>query len=824
MDGSGLKEIRETVYGENAVVHMMSGKAVQRAFRGHLLVDQCLTRQIVAKIVEGDPGFQDQVDELDRLYMLMETGECALESLLESDCVRTIHNTLALKKDDLARTSKTSKLWVNYQHMLGIARALVAADRMGSWEMHLGAISACMPIFAAASHPNYLKSARLYLQNMHALKDDNPEVHQKFQSGFHVIRRSSQYWAGLGSDLVIEQTLMRSLKSQGGLTRGSGMSEHQRTVWAMSSTASSAYNLAMQELTTRSYTTAEQHKELSASRVSRDETDLGKVAEKLASFTPFSADELLRNIITGINANEDVNVQDLFEIGKDVVQKMDGQSVFSYSHKRSLKVKTLASSKNVKVSEDRSIDPALLFQRFLVVSQTGDLRLDDVMSYELCLYPMSLFEGKDILRQADKPQLAEAIRNYVKTKSDNGVMQTVPVTEHYVLDGGSLLHRLKWTEGSTYSSIADHYASFTVEHYGRVIVVFDGYEDGPSIKDCTHQRRSQKLKANKVNITEVTQFVGKKENFLSNGANKQALIQLIMEGMRQNGCDVIQAEGDADVEIAKAAINMSAFRPTTRIGEDTDLLVLLLYHAEVSKCIELYFRSDKAKSHVYNIKVLKQVLGEAVCNDLLFLHAFTGCDSVSRVFGIGKKVGFQRIIKKEKAMKDCSKAFSTPKQSQDVVETNGCKAMVALFNADQKDSLASIRYNMLCKKAARAKMFVTPERLPPTASACKFHSLRTYYQVMEWMGCSDEMEPCEWGWKVEVDKLVPVMTEKSPAPDALIKMIHCNCSEGCNTLRCTCRKHGLQCTSACGHCQDGKCDNMTNDPVVDDDDDDDDDA
>jgi len=90
--------------------------------------------------------------------------------------------------------------------------------------------------------------------------------------------------------------------------------------------------------------------------------------------------------------------------------------------------------------------------------------------------------------------------------------------------------------------------------------------------------------------------------------------------------------------------SMSAFRPTTLIGEDTNLLVLLLYHAEVSRCNALYFRSDKAESHVYNIKVLKQVLGEAVCNDLLFLHAFTGCDSVFRVFGIGKKLGFQRTL------------------------------------------------------------------------------------------------------------------------------------------------------------------------------------
>jgi len=119
---------------------------------------------------------------------------------------------------------------------------------------------------------------------------------------------------------------MCSLKSQGGLTRGSGISKHQRTVRAMSSAVSSAYNFAMQELTARSYTTSEQHKELSASRMRRDETDLGKVGEKLDSFTPFSADESLHNIITGIDTNENVNVLDLFKIRKDIAQKMDGQS------------------------------------------------------------------------------------------------------------------------------------------------------------------------------------------------------------------------------------------------------------------------------------------------------------------------------------------------------------------------------------------------------------------------------------------------------------------------------------------------------------------
>ena len=35
------------------------------------------------------------------------------------------------------------------------------------------------------------------------------------------------------------------------------------------------------------------------------------------------ADKSLQNYITGINSNEDVNGQDLFEIGKDIVLRID---------------------------------------------------------------------------------------------------------------------------------------------------------------------------------------------------------------------------------------------------------------------------------------------------------------------------------------------------------------------------------------------------------------------------------------------------------------------------------------------------------------------
>ena len=39
MKGSGLEEALETVYGPNPVAHMISGKAISRALRGHFLVE-----------------------------------------------------------------------------------------------------------------------------------------------------------------------------------------------------------------------------------------------------------------------------------------------------------------------------------------------------------------------------------------------------------------------------------------------------------------------------------------------------------------------------------------------------------------------------------------------------------------------------------------------------------------------------------------------------------------------------------------------------------------------------------------------------------------
>ena len=113
--------------------------------------------------------------------------------------------------------------------MVDILNKFIKAERTGNWDLHLQAVRNMLPYFASSGHNSYAKSVYLYLQMMNDLPQTHPEVYRSFQSGLHVVRRGDHYWAGLSTDLVIEQVIMRSVKTTGGLTRGRGFLK--RKVW-----------------------------------------------------------------------------------------------------------------------------------------------------------------------------------------------------------------------------------------------------------------------------------------------------------------------------------------------------------------------------------------------------------------------------------------------------------------------------------------------------------------------------------------------------------------------------------------------------------------
>jgi hypothetical protein len=204
--------------------------------------------------------------------------------------------------------------------------------------------------------------------------------------------------------------------------------------------------------------------------------------------------------------------------------------------------------------------------------------------------------------------------------------------------------------------------------------------------------------------------------------------------------------------------------------------------------------------------VVKETLGVAVCSNILFVHAILGCDTTSRLFGVGKRVGLKKLHNSTHFLQQAEVFHSVHAIKEDVAKA-GEQALVCIYNGKPDESLDSLRHKQFCEKVATSTMHIKPHTLPPTSAAAQHHSYRVYWQVQEWRGDGFNLNPNDWGWKVHEGLMVPVMTDMEPAPKALLEIIRCNCKEGCATLRCTCRKHGIDCSAACGNCKGVGCAN-----------------
>ena len=156
----------------------------------------------------------------------------------------------------------------------------------------------------------------------------------------------------------------------------------------------------------------------------------------------------------------------------------------------------------------------------------------------------------------------------------------------------------------------------------------------------------------------------KKEEFLANKVNKQKFILHLGERLQQSGCTVNRAAGDADLLIAQTPFSLrDHFRPFL-FGDDTDLLVLLCFYAEMD-AHDLFFRPEPKQScktkRVWNIKETKNLLGPSVCKNILFVHALLGCDTTSSIYGIGKGVALHKI-KTDALFREQADVFATKEE------------------------------------------------------------------------------------------------------------------------------------------------------------------
>jgi hypothetical protein len=821
MAGSGLEELFGLIYGQDTVTHMLSGKAYARAMRAHYLVESALTIKLLRFILPVADKCSHRCIEGITTEEMLELQTTVLEtwskkiavddsSILDSRILRKVNEQLSNLKTELSSESRTARLWMQYIHYIDIVKQFIMAERTSNWHLHLKSVADMLNLFAATGHNNYAKSARLYLQLMVELPSTHPWLYEMYSKhGLHSARRSDRFWAGLSTDLLIEQTMMKAVKGRGGLTRGRGFNDSVRTMWISTAHHLGNVHLAMSSVVGMTDGTDE-HMDVGMSRVSRDSSDLQKIIEWLDCNDPFVLkDGKLRSIATGLTAGDDVNITcDMAEdVGAAIHKEIDGQLFVDIKLKKSDRVRSLAVLHKAghAVKKDVIADACALFGRLIILAERS-VDIPTYFDYELTPVPSSLFHN-DYMRKPDKPALAKCLIG--------DLFSAIPAVVCYIVDGGAMLHRVRWLKKANCSDVLQQYVTYVSTHYGPgTIVVFDGYMAHPSTKDHEHRRRTSKVAAVSADVAleERKAIIFEQQAFFANDRNKDQFIKLLMVRLEYAGFQTVQSSADADVDIALTAVNLASSQQhaVAVVADDTDVLVLLVHHfIETMADVYIVRHGGKADSlrKQFSIRDIRQQLGSEKCQQLLVTHAIGGCDTTSALYGIGKAKVFKKITAR-RVNKSLVNILQNSGATYSDVITAGLQIMVNIYGGKPGDKLSKMRHEVYCKLAATSTVRPLPQKLPPTERAAVFHVLRVHLQAVTWRLLSNDvgLDPLLWGWQLVDNRYEPVTSDQLPAPDDLLNIVRCKCKSDCRSALCSCRKNGLNCVTACTGCH-GQCTN-----------------
>ena len=241
------------------------------------------------------------------------------------------------------------------------------------------------------------------------------------------------------------------------------MTETVRLQWIYSMHKCAGVHEAMTSMTNVKHKTSEQHIELGTSRSNRDFADLHNIQEWFNQHEPFDLNEpRLRSLSSGLTSSDgdDVNCHKTEEVGAHIEKKLDNMKVVEASIKRSDQVRSLDHLyAGIQVGKQKvHIQPNHLFYRLIAIVQREE-DMAPYFGYELTAMPTSLFKD-NVMRKSVKSQLAQALGNAVQPSAEKAQAM-------HVLDGGVLIHRVKWLKKVTYKDITMQYMNYVRARYGE---------------------------------------------------------------------------------------------------------------------------------------------------------------------------------------------------------------------------------------------------------------------------------------------------------------------------------------------------------------------
>jgi len=824
MADTGLSDVLESAFG--GVANMLTGKRYPQNFRALRMVVEELLRTMV-----------DEIDNPNDLVVLLESR---------------------------ANDSRTTQLWVDMLIKPVLLMMLFSrAEKEADWPLHLLAVELMIPYFFAAHHPNYAHYGLYYLRSITAI---SPEVLKMFLNGDHVTRHTPGIWNGIWSDMMIETTFMRYGKGPGGII-GNTLKPSTVKTWALSLHICSMLAKDFSDMITGEKSNPNLHKEEMKSRMTSDANDRAKIGQKLQesvdpldpSAHPEATGSIVQIVSGRIATDATVNVHDALAIGQKMMKDYETTWPDGFHTTLPKIVNTMAvTKKHIQVGTTKLHDTTLIYSRIIGLQASGrDMKLDEVLKYELAPMPTSMFTNTGEMRLAtSKSTLKNKLKVEVMTRSTSK-------PANVIIDGSAILWVVHWPAQGTVQSFIDNFVAYLTSKLKEcnVYLIFDRYNDY-SIKGVTRTARGKQ--ASRRHQLSRSMMLPPQKVVLTVTYNKVQLINLIIETLRERrrqfiptnhklvvtGPDPVPVEinegstvprddmrntqEEADVIIIHHLLIIVDSHPGSAvnvISDDTDVFALLVhfYHKRELSCPLTLEATSKDRKSI-DIKATTQ-LHTNIAGTLLSAHAVSGCDTVAQLWGIGKT----KVVKLLQAGHQLTELGNDTAALADVVQES-TTFIASCYGYANATNMTDARIKMWKLKTGKASIVSAPKlmSLPPTNEAFQLNVLRAHLQACIWKHAADadppNMDPIVHGWLPDrVNKtLQPVMLpdETAAAPDSILKLIKCGC-ENCKSSRCSCSSALLPCTIFC-NCEGGTdcCNERTKAAVVDllDDDDDDDES
>ena len=209
-----------------------------------------------------------------------------------------------------------------------------------------------------------------------------------------------------------------------------------------------------------------------------------------------------------------------------------------------------------------------------------------------------------------------------------------------------------------------------------------------------------------------------KNTFLSSKWNTQRFINLLSNALSRNSFQPVHAADNVDLQIVQQAINKSKTETVVLVWEDTDLLMLLLHHAN---------RDPGDFFVLWKMGGMKETIKGTMGS--WFRHVWQPSVVVaqlSRMFSVGKNQSLKKKKPLESALfRQWADVFTRSGCTHEEVAGGGERAIVCLNGGDENDTLYELQFIKYTEKISTA-VKSHPNFLPPASSAAKYHSDRAH--------------------------------------------------------------------------------------------------